>query len=90
MEKNSQVCVKSNKRQIYSVKSYFSKKNWKMNSCMLFLNNPWEHEYTKKVFMEVQKIDELFGKVDLQDLPTQLVGIWLTLDEYVVKVEAKE
>jgi hypothetical protein len=40
--------------------------------------------------MEVQKIDELFGKVDLQDLPTQLVGIWLTLDEYVVKVEAKE
>nr|DAW12336.1 MAG TPA: hypothetical protein [Inoviridae sp.] len=40
--------------------------------------------------MEVQKIDELFGKVDLQDLSTQLVGLWLTLDEYVVKVEAKE
>lgn len=86
MKKDLVFEVKRTNWQVFNVKVYYSKKNWKPTWVQLFLNCPWEHEYIKKVFLYADKLAEIFWAIDMQDLNASLVGMKLVFQENIVEI----
>lgn len=90
MKKELTFEIKRTNWQVFNVKVYYSKKNGKPTGVQLFLNCPGEHEYIKKVFIYIDKVAEVFGSIDTQDLNASLVGLRITFQENIVEVVEAE